>query len=95
MNIRKLWEESRWKFYLLLPVIGVVLFFRFYEEWQLTQAKKAIKKANVKNKELRTKIQKNKDKILEKRTEIKVRQEVINKRKSEDVPLDWHKNFKR
>ena len=93
MDIKKLWNEKRWLFFLLLPVVAWVAFLRFYEMWQVTQAEKSIKKGMKKEAKLLNKINNNRDKIAAKQEAVNQIKKKIAERRPEDVPLDWHKNF--
>lgn len=92
MNIEKLWNEKKWLFFLLLPVIIVVGAVQLLAGYQKGKANEAMDDARSKDDELDDKVREKEKEIVETETEIKESEKRREERDPEDVPLDWHKH---
>lgn len=83
-----LWEQRRWLFWLLLPIILVAIAVRLAYRSMLETAVTKTEKLNKESEDLAKK-------ALEKEAEISALETQINIHKNFEVPLDWHMNIDR
>lgn len=93
-HVMDLWENKRWLFWLLFPVIAVIVGLHFFMSAKANSIESSVANAEkkddqIKAKEVEIKI---KEAVIE--TKIEAVEARIGERKVEEIPLDWNKNFK-
>ena len=98
MNVTKLWQERKWLFFLLLPVVLVVVFKDLLIKWNASRIGKTMDKAEEKSK----KLEKSQEQLMVEAIKSEAQAQIIKERieesekrikekKASDIPLDWHK----
>lgn len=89
-----LWENKRWLFWLLLPVLLVLFGTKIYSLLINADAQAKFKKATEKDSEIQAKTDALAAKEAQLEAEIRAGNELLKQRDIEDMSLDWHKNYK-
>lgn len=90
----QLWETKRWLFWLLLPVMLIIIGLQFFLNYKSNKVATAVPEATKQDEALKAKetVLVVKEAVVEEKLAAKA--ETIAERKVEEIPLDWNKTFK-
>jgi len=91
--VTNLYENHKFWFWVLIPVVAVIWIFNFMSEYQKSKAIAKMTESRKKDDELKETAEKLKLESKWREAEIETRSELIKKRRPEDTPLDWHKHL--
>lgn len=90
MDPIKLWKEKKWLFFLLLPVILIVMFRDVLISLIAAGGHKKVDEADVKDRDLAKKANEANVKADVIKAEADALEKKIEDNKVEDIPEDWH-----
>lgn len=97
--ITKLWNEKRWLFWCLLPVVICVAIFVFFCKFANIiipyLAQRDLGKAENTNQQLNQEIQQDTVNAEVAKAKAQAAEEKIKERTSEDISEDWYKTYKK
>lgn len=89
-----LWETKRWLFWLLLVPILVLVVLEFVIRGKEADVKEKIEKSDKKDREIEKKVVAIEKEVIKVEKDIEVIDKHLDERQANEIPLDWHKNFK-
>ena len=92
--VQDLWENKRWLFWILLPVMLVIAGLHIFMSAKANSITTAVREAEKKDDKLKAKEVELQVKAAVLETKIEAKADVIAERKVEEIPLDWNKTFK-
>lgn len=90
----KLWNEKRWLFWLILPLVLLWIFKDLIFQYLISSAKTTVDKAEKKDEELQNKSNKADREASNAEAKAEAIEERIKERDESDISLDWHKKKK-
>lgn len=95
MDVLKLWNEKRWVFWLLLPVVILYFCKDLIFKAMASGARKDIRESQKKDEKLQEESRKSEIESAKHEATADAIEERIENREENGISEDWHKNFER